>query len=158
VTDRIENVVHGPRPEIGWGDLRSAIPENDATTISPATLVDIARAEVPDSRLISIEWPAAGGVAKARFERDGSDAVLVALDRQTGAILARTETSNYRFDRAGVEQLHVAKVGGSIFRVLYMLSCAVGFVLLPTGVVVWWIKRRRKAVSAERKPVSGAGF
>lgn len=144
VTDRIENVVHGPRP--GWGDVRSGIPAAAAATISVAALVDKARTSMRDGRLISIELPAsADGVAEARFERGGTDALLVALDRHTGATLAtRTEKSTYRFDRVGVERLHVAEVGGPIFRVLYMLSCVFGFVLLPTGVVVWWIKRRRK--------------
>jgi uncharacterized iron-regulated membrane protein len=161
VTDRIENVVHGPRPDVGWEDLRSALPKDSAATMSVATLVHLAHTGMPDAHLTSIKLPvSADGAAEARFERDGLDAVLVALDRHTGATLAtRTETSTFRFDRAGVERLHMARVGGPVFRVLYTLSCVAGFALLPTGLVVWWIKRARKAVStAERKTVSGSGF
>jgi uncharacterized iron-regulated membrane protein len=160
VTDRIENVVHGPRPETGWGDLRSAIPADPAATISVAALVHRARIDTGNARLTSIDFPAsADGVAKARFERDGSDAVLVALDRYTGATLAtQTVTSAFRFDRTAVKQLHLAEIGGPIFRVLYMLSCIVGFMLLPTGVAVWWIRRRRKAMLAQQTTVSPAGF
>jgi len=157
VTDRIENVVHGPRS----GGLRSTSPADDTTTLSIAALVDLARTGMPDARPTSIELPAsADGVAEVRFKRDESNSVLVTLDRHTGATLTkRTETSSFRFDRAGVQRLHAAQVGGPIFRVLYMLSCIVGFVLLPTGVVVWWIRRGRKTTSpAEHRTVSGAGF
>jgi len=162
--DRIERVAFGPRPETGWGDLHSTVPADSADNDrrpAPglATLMTTLRDAAPHAEPVSITVPkAADGVIRAELEASDGATVRVGLDRYTGEPLAtRREPAGFRFDRHTNEQLHQAKIGGPVLKVLYMLSCIMGFVLLPTGVVVWWLKRTRKADSAERRATTATG-
>ena len=66
-------------------------------------------------------------------------ATRLALDRSTGEILARVRL---RYDEDLNLRLHSGLVGGEVIRALYSAACLVGFSLLPTGVAVWWLRRR----------------
>lgn len=154
VVDRIESAVHGPAPETGWGDLRSAPPAEEMTA-TPALreLVATATARAPDATLRLLTIPRdADAFIEAELDGPRDLTVLVAMDRFTGEVLeTRRETPHFRFDRHTNEQLHIANIGGPVFAALYMLSCLIGFILVPTGVVVWWMKRTRKADSTEQR-------
>jgi uncharacterized iron-regulated membrane protein len=155
VVDGIEQVVHGtPPPPTGWGDLRSSEPDGGPVPGVPlATVVAAAGAQAPEATLRLVTMPAAAdGLVEAELAVPGGATVRVALDRYTGEVLeTRRETPDFRYDRHTNEQLHIANIGGPVFAALYMLSCAIGFILVPTGVVVWWMKRTRKAESADRR-------
>jgi uncharacterized iron-regulated membrane protein len=88
-----------------------------------------------------------------RTPGEGSrDTVHVAIDRYSGAVLdVRAADQPLRLDFDLAENVHLARVGGPAVRALSMLSCLAGAVLLPTGVIVWWIKRSRKAGAAQRR-------
>lgn len=151
--DRIERTVHGPAPETGWGEVRSSVlPDGSTATLSLERIVNAARSVRPEDRLVAIRMPAApDGVVEVEFATAGSPA-KVALDHYTGAVLAQhTDPVPFRYNRQTNEQLHAANLGGPVFDLLYMLSCAIGFMMLPTGVTMWWLKRTRLAESARRR-------
>jgi uncharacterized iron-regulated membrane protein len=152
--DRFEHAVYGPPPADDWAEMRASVPADEAAeTSSVATLAATAGAQAPGATLRLLTIPrAADAPAEAELAAPGGPTVRVALDRYTGEVLAtRQETPHFRFDRHTNEQLHIANIGGPFFSLLYMLSCAIGFILVPTGVIVWWMKRSRKADSAERR-------
>lgn len=75
----------------------------------------------------------------------------LALDRFSGEILVNEpDTRPEPFQRL-MMRLHVARDMHPVIQTAYMLACFVGALLLPTGVVVWWLKRTRKVESAERR-------
>jgi uncharacterized iron-regulated membrane protein len=154
VVDRIEQAVHGPPPPDDWAKLRSSVPADEAPeTSSVATLAAMASAQAPGATLRLLTIPgAAEAPVEAELAAPEGATVRVALDRYTAEVLeTRQESPHFRFDRHTNEQLHIANIGGPVFSLLYMLSCAIGFILVPTGVIVWWMKRTRKTDSAERR-------
>jgi len=81
-----------------------------------------------------------------------ADTARVALDAWSGEVLAVHHVdSPFRLDFNFAEKLHFGRAGGPVLRFLTMVVCFVGFVMLLTGVAVWWIKRTRKAGATDRR-------
>lgn len=154
VLDKVEKTVHAPVVDATWTELRSAAPPDSAARPSPlARLVTNAKDRAPQASLRNITVSRdPSGVVKAELTAADGAITHVAMDRYSGDVLAtRLERVQLRFDRRTNHGLHVAEIGGPVFALIYMLSCVIGFVLVPTGVVVWWMKRTRKAESADRR-------
>lgn len=158
IVDWFSETMHGPEVDYSLADVRSATPPDvePGTTPGLATLVGWARAVAPDAYLVNLSIPVEpDGAIHAELSGEHEAILRLALDRYSGAVLDSTrEERGFRYGRETNEELHVAHIGGPVFRVLYMLACVVGFVMLPTGVIMWWIKRTRKAASAERRAVA----
>jgi uncharacterized iron-regulated membrane protein len=161
VTDKITVLAHGSVwVENEWSRLRSRPTDSLTARAEPPALDSVALiafATAGGGRIERVSYPAGadGFIDVAVHDAPGTqpgDTTRIAIDRNTREVLAsRVGSPRFRFDRAMNDRLHLANVGGPITRALYALSCFVGFILLPTGIVVWWIKRGRKAESAERR-------
>jgi uncharacterized iron-regulated membrane protein len=160
--DAVTRLLHGAPAAVTWDPIesRSSAVEPGTQpgleTIANAALRvsgggDVMRVTFPESDKGAIEaWvTGAPGVAPG-------DSLFIAFDRATGEPLRRRIGAKHlRFNRGLNDRLHQARVGGPVVRALYALSCLVGFLLLPTGITMWWIRRRRKAKAAARRaPVS----
>jgi uncharacterized iron-regulated membrane protein len=86
---------------------------------------------------------AAGRVVRVLVDQYNGDVLQV---RNPAALAPAVQ-----FARSGVYNIHIGAIGGPIVRVIWFIACIVGFVLMPTGLVVWWMKRTRKAKSAEQR-------
>jgi uncharacterized iron-regulated membrane protein len=164
VINRITLMVHGNVwVENEWGRLRSA-PVDSIAPPAPlpgvADVTGIALATAGGGRMGRITFPTTndGIIDVFMHEAPGTgaaDTTRIAIDRYTREVLAtRVGSPRFRFNHAMIDRLHFGNVGGPITRALYAFSCFVGFILLPTGMVVWWIKRRRKLDAAVRRAES----
>ena len=63
------------------------------------------------------------------------------MDCYSGAVLASQQLV---YSLETNVRVHFGLIGGPIVRALYAASCLAGFILLPTGVAMWWKKARRK--------------
>jgi len=86
--------------------------------------------------------------------RPGSEVTRVLIDPADGRILEVADFSTWnREARFGtyISRWHTANFPSLIARVLFSAACILGFVVAATGLVVWWLKRTRKLVSAKRR-------
>jgi uncharacterized iron-regulated membrane protein len=130
-----------------WAALRSnSSSESTAPGIGLSDAVRRARAGDDRAAVKRVEFPTTPEGVIAVWMNDETGAtertIRVALDRYTGATLAR---QRLLYDADTNSRLHFGLIGGPVVRLLYSVSCFVGATLLPTGIVVWWIKRRRRA-------------
>ncbi len=145
VADRLVNGAN----TVDWTRLRSAS-SAAAPDIGLAGAARAAQAAANGAALQSVTFPQnSDGIVDVRLrDAEGLAATRLALDRHTGEILARVRL---RYDEDLNFRLHSGLVGGDVVRALYSVACLVGFSLLPTGVAVWWMKRRRAG-----RPYQGA--
>ncbi|MEQ1898824.1 MAG: PepSY-associated TM helix domain-containing protein [Vicinamibacterales bacterium] len=135
-----ERLVNGANT-VDWARLRSAS-SAAAPDIGLAGAARAAQAASNNATLQSVTFPQnSDGIVDVRMrDAEGLASTRLALDRRTGEILARVRL---RYDEDLNFRLHSGLVGGDVVRALYSAACLVGFSLLPTGVAVWWIRRRR---------------
>ena len=147
----------GPR---GFPEVKSNAGTPAAIGPSIARLVITAQRMTGIAQVESIAFPDADdGVIEIRVGAgrplEAGHIVRVLIDQQSGDVLQVRDTRALdpavRFARSGVYNIHVGAVGGSFVRFLWFIACVVGFVLMLTGLVVWWMKRTRKAQSAEQR-------
>jgi uncharacterized iron-regulated membrane protein len=144
----LSRLLHGAGPDRAWQSLRSSPPALPAPRdIDLATAVRMAQQEAPGAAPMQVAFgPGADGIVEVRMREahgvTGGASVRIALDRYTGAVLLRQPL---RYSWETNTRLHFGLAGGPVVRALYAASCAIGFGLLPTGIAVWWIKRRRRA-------------
>ena len=143
-------------------ESQAAIGPASASPAALRAVADAAMAEAGGGALVRITIPETDGASIEAYIADApglapGDSLFIALDRATGLPLRkRIGAPHVRFDRALNNRLHQARVGGPIVRALYAFSCVVGFLLLPTGASMWWIRRGRKAEAAERRSMASA--
>lgn len=139
-------LLHGAGHAEAWETLRPA-PSADAATVRPLELsrvVGSVQAAFPGARLAQVTYPAhPDGVIQVMMRPAGAarPSVRLALDQDTGAVLLR---QNLIYDAAANGRLHFGLTGGPVVRAAYAIACAVGFGLLPSGVLLWWMKRRTR--------------
>lgn len=149
----VSRLLDGGPSASAWDALRSSpgagpgVPDIDL-----ATAFRNARAGAEAAPVAQVSFPAApDGVVDVRLGPDAGEsfgAVRVALDRHTGAVLLRQDL---RYDPRANGRLHFGLIGAPAVRALYAVACLVGFSLLPTGLTLWWMKRRRRL---ERAPLA----
>jgi uncharacterized iron-regulated membrane protein len=144
-------LLHNDEMLQSWAALRSTpSPDPSAPVIGLAQAARLALSQEHDAALRRIEFPAAPDGVVAVWMSGApvttmSGTIRIALDRHTGSVLAR---QRLLYDSDTNTRLHFGSIGGSLIRALYAISCVVGFSLLPTGAVMWWMKRRRVARAA----------
>jgi uncharacterized iron-regulated membrane protein len=107
----------------------------------------LAMTRSPDGSTITVR--VRGGDA---METDSTDVIM---DAHTAVIRSRRPLiETHRFTHGMVERLHMARYPNALIKLLWSLSCLVGGLLLPTGIIMWWMKRTRLAVSADRRKAS----
>jgi uncharacterized iron-regulated membrane protein len=166
IVDRITVTLHGNVwVESEWSRLRSAPIDSIAPPPPEPTftaVTNLALVTAGGGSLTLVTFPAAenGIIDVAMHDSPGTgagDTTRIAIDRYTGEVLSTQVVSpRFIYDRAMNDRLHFGNVGGPIVGALYAFACFVGFLLLPTGIVVWWIKRQRKAGSADRRAATRA--
>jgi uncharacterized iron-regulated membrane protein len=139
--------------------VQSSPPAGEAA-VSIAHLVLTAQSVAGPGSLESINWPDTGdGVIDVRVRTGPALAAgritRVLFDRHSGDVLQVRDPAMLdpavEFARSGVFNLHIGAIGGPVVRAVWFIACVVGFVLLPTGLVVWWMKRTRKAKATEQR-------
>jgi uncharacterized iron-regulated membrane protein len=141
-------LLHGGISVDTWTSLKSATSDPAAPGINLQEATQRARAGHERTALTRIEFPSTTDGVIVVWMRDPPQAPVaggtmrVALDRVTGDVLAR---QHLQYDSDVNARLHYGWMGGTAVRVLYVIACFVGFGLLPTGVALWWIKRKREA-------------
>ncbi len=145
-------------------DLAQPVPPEDR--LGPAALFEAARPHVVNAEPLQVAIPADENEhATVYFERPGQgpkrEIVSVLMDPANASVLAvqdpRTLAPGERLHRYEWMILHTGGRGGPVMRVLYALACLVGGLLVPTGYIVWWLKRRRIEAVSERRVRVPAG-
>jgi len=152
-------------------DTRPARARN-AGPVQPAPLGDIivaARQALPDGQIREIRVSENGGSAQVRMWRSGDFRSLgnnvVFVDGSTAKVLAIDlydgKPSGNRFIQA-MAGIHYAEWGGLPFRTIYGVAALTTVLLFVTGVLIWWLPKRRRVASPVRtKPElspQGAAF
>jgi uncharacterized iron-regulated membrane protein len=93
------------------------------------------------------------GPAEIEFDREGRRHVAW-VDPRDGRELARREVppTPFRLDEAGVARVHEAQVAGTVGRTILALSSLIGALLLPTGLITWWMRRTGRNRRFARPP------
>lgn len=139
-------LLHGTSHAEAWETPRSA-PSADAATVDPLELSGVVgglQTAFPGARLEQVTYPTRpDGVIQVMLRPAGAalPSVRLALDQHTGALLLRQDLV---YDAAANGRLHFGLTGGPVVRAAYTIACAVGFGLLPSGALLWWMKRRMR--------------
>ena len=146
-------LVHGTQFTDAWAAVRSASSSATDKDIDFATAARLALAAAPEAAIRQVAFPSmADGIVEVRLRTRGGEfrpvALRIALDRHTGAVLLRQQL---RYDPETNSRLHFGLAGGPAVRALYAVACIVGFSLLPTGIAIWWLKRRRPRAAVVRR-------
>ncbi|MGD8278166.1 MAG: PepSY-associated TM helix domain-containing protein [Gemmatimonadota bacterium] len=91
---------------------------------------------------------------RVRPSRPGSELTRVLLDPVDGRVVEVADFGSWnREARFGtyVSRWHTANFPSLLVRILFSAACILGFVIVATGFVVWWLKRTRKLASAKRR-------
>lgn len=138
------NLLHRSGQAEAWQAIRSA-PPTDGSNAPGQTLTDavrIAQAAAPGAALERVVFPTGpDGIIEVAVRPVSGPAVRLALDRHNGAVLLRQELI---YDATANTRLHFGLAGGPVVRALYVPACLVGLSLLPTGALLWWMKRSRR--------------
>jgi uncharacterized iron-regulated membrane protein len=161
MVNRFADRLHGPPPADPLGQVTSTLPADSAMPRASLATITASALRATGGEVSAVLYPrqpqgpfiavilGAGGGSRR-------DATRVALDAWSGNVLGTHQVDTpIRFDFDFNERLHLARLGGEVMRLLTAIVCFIGFILLPTGVVVWWIKRSRKATAAERRENRG---
>jgi len=129
--------------------------------LRPTAALDEALRRLPDARPLAIDYPREPRRAiEARLIVGGAPPAIsigtVLFDPLTGEVAQvrdpRALSPAMRLYAEGLLRLHVGGYKSVALRSLYLLACLAGGFLVPTGYIIWWLKRRRKA-SAQRRRV-----
>ena len=130
------------------------------TSVQQAPLGDIivaARQALPDGQIREIRVSENGGAAQVRMWRPGDFRSLgnnvVFVSGVTAEVLAVDlydgKPSGNRFIQA-MSGLHYGEWGGLPFRTIYGVAALATVLLFVTGVLIWWLPKRRKASASAR--------
>ena len=140
------HLVHGSEFAESWQRLRSSSPVGP--DIDLATAILNARASDHDAAVVQVLYPARpDGIVEVRLRAATGSSSRVALDRSTGAALLRQQL---QYDGDTNIRLHFGQSYGPVIRAVYASACVIGFSLLPTGVTLWWLRRRPRRASSSR--------
>jgi uncharacterized iron-regulated membrane protein len=153
--DRIDRALGGRAPDAP-PILHSTVPaaRSDATALSLERVVGVAVESAGGGDVTFIDFGEnPTDVIEVRVRHSiGGDSTAVALDRYTGNVLGSWPlVERGRFTEDMNSRLHMGRYPSQVLRLLWALSCVIGGLLLPTGAVMWWMKRRRLVDSAERR-------
>lgn len=139
----VSRMLHGAPAASAWTGARSAVTDGGRIDLSTAARV---ATETTGGAVRHVSFPVASdGIVEVRLRLAGRSERL-ALDRYSGRVLVRQPL---RYDPETNASLHFGWLGGPVVRALYVLTCIVGALLLPTGVFLWWWKRRPRG---QRQP------
>lgn len=151
-----------PRPPPRQIRLEPPVPIIDRS--SPEELFEAARARVDGAEPAALVLPG-NEHAPARVvfglgpQRASREVVAVLVHPATAEILdiddPRALAPPERLFQTGWVGWHTGRIGGEVARVIYVVSCLAGGFLVPTGVIVWWLKRRRIQAAAGRRADRG---
>lgn len=144
-----------PTPPFDAQRLQSSDPADANTNALPlSAFAERARSTLPDSRLLSI-WVDADprGTAHAylkvgRTPYPEGTAQEVYFDKYTGDVLHVSDHRELSMAESLMETwsypLHYGSFGGLPTKILYLLATLAVVGLYVTGVVMWWIKRKKR--------------
>jgi uncharacterized iron-regulated membrane protein len=112
---------------------------------------------IPGGVIREIRLPEGYGNVQVRMWLDGDFRSLgnnvATVDRASGDVVATdlyaTKPASLRFIQA-MAGLHYGEWGGLLYRTLYGVAGVVAALLFATGVLIWWLPKRRAA----KRPVS----
>jgi len=116
-----------------------------------------AQRAIPDGAIREIRLPDGYGSVQVRMWRTGDFRSLgnnvVAVDRATANVVSTDLYANHppasRFVQA-MAGLHYGEWGGAAFRWIYGIAGFASGLLFVTGVLMWWLPRRRAAAAPAR--------
>lgn len=153
---RVEGALYGWDVDEVWGNARSQ-PDSDPAVAPPDldTMVRTAVSATNGAAPSALFMPAAvDDAVVVNLTGDDGAIVRVKLDRYTGEVLAtKAETAGVRVNSELNIRLHVG-LGNPFLRLAYFLAATAGAFLLPTGLLMWWLKRRRKHAAGDRGSAS----
>lgn len=155
------------RPGPVWPAVRVQQPSQDAAAParSASEILRSASSAIPDGQPLGVVFPRGsrspiearllvGGVPSAR------SIATVLIDPHSGDVLSvrdpRSLAPGDRLYTEGLVRLHVGGFDSVTLRILYALACVAGVLLVPTGFVVWWLKRTRLELAEERRRTRAA--
>ena len=140
-------------------------PRPDREMLPLGELVNRARDTIPGFDLMAVVFPRRDDQGLqvrlsqpgVRF-RDGLARVL--LDPYTGEVIGtldlRTLTPADAFRRKWLISLHVGSYGGVPVRAIYAIVGLVPVALAGTGLAVWWLRRKGRLATAEKRAAARA--
>lgn len=139
-----------------WERVRSASPPpgwTEGRRPRHADLLARAHAEVPGAQTFYITWPGTPDEPVHVRLQTGIDprpwgiTSRLAFDQYTGRLIQVIDPRRMTRPDAVVqhwnERLHFGDFAGAWSRAAYLLACLAGVLLAPTGIAMWWLKRRR---------------
>lgn len=140
-------------------DVRAPRPQGNppATLAGLGDVIQAARQAIPDGKIREIRMPEGYGNAQVRMWREGDFRLLgnnvVTVDAAKAKVLAVDlydgKPTGNRFIQA-MAGLHYGEWGGLAFRTIYGVAALATVLLFVTGVLIWWLPKRRKAASPAR--------
>ncbi len=141
---RVDAEAGSETPFTGVADLIERATAAAGGEAEPDVVVFPAQATEPvDVRLRIRPLGQAGGTLRVWID-PGSGAVLRVRDPR---VLPPAE----RIATIDVFNVHIGAFGGAVVRWLWFGTCLIGAMSLPTGVLIWWLKRARKLRSADAR-------
>lgn len=107
-------------------------------------LMQIARQKLPGDCITKITiFPVADRTVLFRMQADkpGSPRMLISMDPYSGQILKVRYYDRWFFE--GVKQMHRYLLMGNFGKAVTGISCALLFIMLISGIVLWWPKTKR---------------
>lgn len=162
--DEIERVVRpvvGEGPGVrGWPEVTITERGDGTVRATPLELLAAGMRAVPDAEPKNLtvprrlDRPAVLAMLREGEYGPGSYIYVMLDPNDASVVLARDPrllTRAGRFANSTTGNLHVGAVGGPIVRVLYVITSAIGVLLVIGGFLVWWLKRRRIDAVAQRR-------
>jgi uncharacterized iron-regulated membrane protein len=141
-----------------WDRVASAPPPagwTEADRPRHAELLRRAHAEVPGARTFYVTWPdTPDEPVHVRLQtgiepRPWGITSRLAFDQYTGRLIQVIDPRRMTAPEAVVQhwndRLHFGDFAGAWSKALYLLACLAGTILAPTGVAMWWLRRRAQA-------------
>jgi uncharacterized iron-regulated membrane protein len=160
-------VADEPGTVTSWAPVKLEGRTSAAESLPLPVLVDAAHAVVPDGQpalLRALPDPSEPLLVEFRTGRLGTAGIVtgVLLDPRDGSVLQVRDPRSFapavRISRVHNFNVHVGGFGGTPVRIIYMLVCFIGAGLAASGVLVWWLKRKKLiAVAAKRAERAGTG-
>jgi uncharacterized iron-regulated membrane protein len=133
---------------------RPAKPAGDPALAGLGDIIACAQRAIPDGEWREIRMPEGYGNVQVRMRRQGDFRSLgnnvVTVDRSSAVAIAtdlysaKSPANHFVQAMAG---LHYGEWGGLTFRSIYGLSGLVSALLFATGILLWWLPKRRAAAA-----------